>query len=79
MEDKPKPKTAVIEIIVSYTNSFGRLVKPEFPYSIIRVTNAEAEKLIGMGVAKLLNPNGTCIHSEKAKRYNELKKAAKQI
>lgn len=79
MEDKPKPKTAVIEVTRSYTNSFGRLVKPEFPGNIIRLTNAEADKWISMGVAKLLNPDGTCIHSEIAKRANELKKAAKQI
>lgn len=76
MEGK-KSQTAVIEVTASFTNSFGRLVKPEFPFSIIRVDNAEAEKLISMGVAKMLNPDGTCIHSEMAKRQKEMKKAAK--
>lgn len=77
--DGKKSSTAVIEIIRAYTNTFGREVKPEFPFSIVRVDNAHADKLIGMGVAKLLNPEGTCIHSEMAKRRAEMKKASKLI
>lgn len=77
MEDK-KTGTVVIEVTGTFTNKFGREVKPEFPGSIIRVDTAYGDKLIGMGVAKLLNPDGTCIHSEMARRRKELKKAEKQ-
>lgn len=76
MEDK-KTNTSVIEVVKSYTNSFGREIKPEFPFSIIRVDNSYADKLIKMGVAKMLNPDGTCIHSEMRKREREMKQAAK--
>lgn len=72
MENKPKPTTAVIEVIKSYTNKLGRKISPEFPGSILRVDNARAKELIDLGVAKMLNPDGTCILAEMRKREKEM-------
>lgn len=70
--------TKIVEVIKPFTNGFGRTLHPTGAMAIIKVTNAEADRLIAEGAAVDLNMDGDCLIAARRKKAKELWKKDQQ-